>query len=375
MDLQDFRKEIDRIDKSLVELFSERLDISEQVAQYKIDNDMRVLDAKREKEKLASVAGMLKDPFRSRSVRELFEQIMTISRKRQYQLLGENGVLHGTSFIEVDSLFHENMRIVYQGAEGSYSELAVKMFFGEDTGAMAVETFRDAMTALEEGAADYAVLPIENSTAGIVSENYDLLSSFENYIVGEQIVPIRHCLMAPEGARMETIQTVYSHPQSLMQSERFLAQHPSWNLISMKNNAFAARKVAEDGDVTQAAVAGENAARRYGLAVLAEGVNEEEDNSTRFIVVSNRKIFRKDAKKISLCLETVHEAGALYRVLSHFIFNNLNMTGIESRPIRERSWEYRFFIDFEGNMNDPAVRNAIRGIREEARSMRVLGNY
>ena len=143
----------------------------------------------------------------------------------------------------------------------------------------------------------------------------------------------------------------------------------------MDNNAFAARKVAEDGDRTQAAIAGFHAAETYGLEILEKGVNRSSANSTRFIIVTNRKIFLKDAGKVSICFEVPHESGSLYHMLSHIIYNNLNMTKIESRPIEKRNWEYRFFIDFEGNLNDSAVKNALRGIREEAKNMKILGNY
>lgn len=143
----------------------------------------------------------------------------------------------------------------------------------------------------------------------------------------------------------------------------------------MQNNAFAARKVAEEGDCTHAAIAGEHAAKIYGLEVLQRGVNQSGSNSTRFIIVTNQKIFKKDAGKISICFEVPHESGSLYHMLSHFIYNNLSMTKIESRPIEGRNWEYRFFIDFEGNLSDSAVKNALRGLRDEARNMKILGNY
>ena len=247
-------------------------------------------------------------------------------------------------------------------------------YFGNQIAGMHVDTFRDAMSAIDEGSADFAVLPIENSTAGIVSEIYDLLVEFENYIVGEQIIKIEHCLLGVPGADISQIQTVFSHPQSLMQSARYLADH-NWKQISMQNNAFAAKKVAEERDVTQAAIASEHAARIYGLEVLKKGINQSGTNSTRFIIVTNQKIFRQDANKISICFEVPHESGSLYHMLSHFIYNNLNMCKIESRPIEGRNWEYRFFIDFEGNLADSSVKNALRGLREEARNMKILGNY
>lgn len=277
-------------------------------------------------------------------------------------------------FIAVEDLDREGARVVFQGAPGAYSQAAMFQYFGQDVDCIHVENFKDALSCIEEGSADYAVLPIENSTAGIVSEVYDRLLEFEAYIVAEQDIKIEHCLMVAPGTKKEQIQRVYSHPQSLMQSATYLQQY-DWQQISMKNNAFAASKVATEKDVTQAAIAGEHAAKIYGLEVLEKGINQEVDNTTRFVVVSNQKIFRKNAKKVSVCFEVPHKSGSLYHMLSHFIYNDLNLTKIESRPIADRNWEYRFFVEFEGNLADPAVKNALRGLREEARNMNILGNY
>ena len=159
-----------------------------------------------------------------------------------------------------------------------------------------------------------------------------------------------------------------------MKCARYLQQY-DWQQISMKNNAFAAKKVADEKDITEAAIAGEHAAEAYGLNILEKSINQSETNSTRFVILSNRKIYCKNAKKVSICFELPHKSGSLYHALSHVIFNNLNMTKIESRPIEDRNWEYRFFVDFEGNLTDSAVMNALRGLREETRSMKILGNY
>ncbi len=375
MDLLELRGRLDVIDEKIVALYEERMAISSQVADYKIETGKKVFDKVREEEKLKKVRSLTHDPFNAHGVQELFEQIMSMSRKLQYQKLMEAGSLGRLPFIGVDRLETERARVVFQGAEGAYSQMAMLRYFGEQVKSFHVETFREAMMSIEEGSADFAVLPIENSTAGIVSEIYDLLVEFENYIVGEQIIEIEHCLMGLPGTALSQIKTVYSHPQSLMQSARYLNEHEDWRQVSLKNNAFAARKVSEEGDRTQAAIASEQAAKIYGLDILAQGVNQSDTNSTRFIIVTNQKIFRKDAGKISICLEVPHESGSLYHMLSHFIYNNLNMTKIESRPIEDRNWEYRFFIDFEGNFADGAVKNALRGLRDEARNLRILGNY
>ena len=374
MELSELRVKIDEIDEKIVALYEQRMEISKQVAEYKIRVGKKVFDKQREQEKLSKVKALTHNEFNSHGIEELFEQIMSMSRKLQYQLLAEHGSLGKLPFIGMDELEIGKARVVFQGAEGAYSQAAMMQYFGDAVNSFHVETFRDAMNAIDEGSADFAVLPIENSTAGIVSEIYDLLQEYENYIVAEQIIRIEHCLLAVPGAKLSDIKAVYSHPQSLMQSSRFLQEY-DWQQISMQNNAFAAKKVADEGDKTQAAIAGEHAGKIYGLEVLKKGVNHSGTNSTRFIIVTNQKIFRKNAKKISICLEVPHESGSLYHILSHFIYNNLNMTKIESRPIEGRNWEYRFFIDFEGNLSDSAVKNALRGLRDEARNMKILGNY
>lgn len=375
MDLLELRNEIDEIDEQIVSLYERRMDISRQVAEYKIGTGKKVFDKEREEAKLQAVKALTHNAFNSHGIEELFEQIMSMSRKLQYRLLTERGSLNKLPFIAVTSLEQEKARVVFPGAEGAYTQAAMQEYFGATINSFHVETFRDAMIAIDEGSADFAVLPIENSTAGIVSEIYDMLVEFETYIVGEQIIQIEHCLMAVPGTKLEEIKTVYSHPQSLMQSARFLQEYPKWQRISMHNNAFAAQKVAQEQDKTQAAIASAYAARTYGLEVLRQGVNDSKMNSTRFIIVCNQKIFLEQAKKVSICFEVAHESGSLYHMLSHFIYNNLNMSKIESRPIEGRNWEYRFFIDFEGNLADSAVKNALRGLRDEARNMKILGNY
>lgn len=373
--LEDLRKEIDRIDAEIVKLYEERMDICGKVAEYKIETGSRVFDKERENEKLAAVEEKVKTDSYKTGARELFQQLMSMSRKLQYQLLTEKGTLGKLPLIEIDKLNVEGARIVFQGTEGAYSQAAMQKYFGEDINSFHVSTFKDAMAAIEEGSADFAVLPIENSSAGAVDQVYDLLVEFENYIVGEVVIPISHTLSGLKGASLSGIRRVYSHPQGLMQCQKYLEEHRNWQQISVANTAVAAQKVLEDQNVEEAAICSEYAAKVHGLEILERQVNFDSSNSTRFIVVTNQKVFLKDAAKVSICFEVPHESGSLYQMLSHFIYNHLNMTKIESRPIEGRTWEYRFFVDFEGNLADGAVKNALRGLREEARSLRILGNY
>ena len=375
IDLQHLRDQLDDIDGQIVHLYEKRMDICREVAEYKIENGKQVLDKEREKSKLQTLKAMASNDFYRHGVEELFEQIMSMSRKLQYQLLSKRGVIGRLPFMEVDSLKQASARVVFQGVEGANSEAAMRAYFGDQVNSFHVESFRDAMEAIEEGMADFAVLPIENSSAGIVSSIYDLLVEFENYIVGEQVMKIENCLMSVKGAKLSDIRTVYSHPQALMQSAKYLEEHREWQQISMLNTAEAARMVAREQDPSKAAIANSLAAKLYDLDILEPEMCSNAANSTRFIIVTNQKIYRKDAGKISICFEIPHESGSLYHAMSHFIYNGLNMCKIESRPIEGRNWEYRFFLDFEGNLNDSAVKNALRGLRDETCNMRILGNY
>lgn len=374
-DLKELREQIDDIDEQIVSLYQKRMDISAEVAAYKISTGKQVFDREREQSKLKALTALGKNAFNRHGIRELFEQIMSMSRKRQYQLLTEAGKLDKPDFTEVDRLDYQKARIVFQGTEGAYSQLALKEYFGENADSYHVETWRDAMEAITAGEADYAVLPIENSSAGIVSENYDLMVEYNVCIVGEQIIKIDHALLGLPEAELSDITDVYSHPQALMQCGKYLDAHRNWERHSLKNTAVSAQKIKEDGKRHKAAIASALTAEIYGLKVLEACIQDNRSNATRFIIVSARRIFTRDAAKISVCFEIPHESGSLYHMLSHFIYNGINMNRIESRPVQDAAWEYRFFIDFDGNLNDAAVQNALRGLAEETISLKILGNY
>lgn len=374
-ELKVLREALDDVDARIVRLYEERMAICEQVGEYKVRERKKVFDGAREKQKLAAVSQLIDREDHRQGVKELFRQLMTMSRKAQYRQQAEAYQEGRLPFVTVDSLFEGEVRGVYQGTEGAYGQAAMKHFFGEDVASVSVSTFREAMEMIQDGVCDYAVLPIENSTAGGVNEVYDLLDEFENYIVGETIIPIRHMLACYPGAKLSDIRTVYSKAEALMQTSRFLEAHPEWEQVSVLNTAIAARRILEEEDISKAAVCSELAARLYGLDILADDINDMPSNRTRFVVVTNQKVFCREADKISICFEVPHESGSLYQMLSHFIFNGLNMTRIESRPVEGRSFEYHFFVDFEGNMAQPAVKNALQGLRNEARNLKVLGNY
>ncbi|MBQ6833388.1 MAG: prephenate dehydratase [Lachnospiraceae bacterium] len=375
LDLMECRNKLDVIDREIVRLFEERMKVCGDVAEYKIETGKAVYDAERERQKIAAVQEMAGGEFNQIAVKEVFSQLMAISRKYQYGLLAAHGKTDPLGFEEVEDLKKDGVRVVFQGVEGAYSHAAVRTYFGESVEAYHVPKFEDTMREVEEERADYAVLPIENSTAGFVIDNYDLLAKYQNYIVGEVYIPISHMLLGRPDAKLTDIKTVYSHPQALRQCAEYLNLHNEWNQIAVLNTAVAAKKVIDEDDRSQAAIASRVAGELYGLKELAEGINNEKCNTTRFLVLAKRPVYEKRASKISIMFEIPHVSGSLYNILGNFIFNGVNMIMIESRPIPEKTFEYRFFIDFEGNLSDASVRNALTGIRAEASVLKILGNY
>ena len=374
MDLLECRNKLDVIDKQIVKLFEERMDICGKVAETKIASGKAVYDAEREKQKLETVSAMAGSDFNQIAVRELFSQMMSISRKYQYSILAEHGRAMKLGFERLDKLPVEGVRVVHQGVEGAYSHAAAIQYFGKNAEIYHVARFEDAMKEVQLGNADYAVMPIENSSAGAVIDMYDLLTRYDNYIVAETFLPVNHALLGVPGAKLSDVKTVFSHPQALMQCSTFLNDN-GLKQISVENTAVAAKRVVEEGDKSQAAIASEIAGQMYGLELLKPSIQNNQGNTTRFVILANRKVYQKDAGKISICFELPHTSGSLYNMLGNFIFNHVNMMMIESRPIPGRNWEYRFFVDIEGNLQDAGVKNALRGIGAEAQNFKILGNY
>jgi prephenate dehydratase len=265
-------------------------------------------------------------------------------------------------------------KVVYQGVEGAYSHIVTKKLF-PDINIENVNTFEDAIKEVLDGNALYCVVPIENSSAGIVTDVYDLLLKKDVVIVAEYDLHISHCLLGTKDADIEDIKTVYSHPQALMQCTSYLREHTDWSQVSFLNTAVSAKKVKDDNSKAQAAIASELSANLYDLKILDRGINRNSNNTTRFVVLSKEKIFSESSNKLSLILELPHEKGMLYNILGIFVLNGLNLVKIESRPIPEKTFEYRFFIDIEGNLNSPNVSNVLEILKEKVPFLKVLGNY
>ncbi len=374
VDLSVSRDKIDEIDSQIVKLFEERMEVANEVAAYKRETGKPVFDKEREDSKLENLKGQSHGEFNERAVRELFRQIMSISRKYQYGVLAS--INEVTPFEKVDRLdIRSGSRVYYFGVPGSHTQQAMENFFGTEINAESCTSFQGVMEAVQSGRADYGVLPIENSSTGGITANYDLLLNYDNCIVGEYVMKIDQCLLAPPGTKIEQIQKVYSHPQGLAQCSVFLEEHPGMQGIECDSTSAAAQKVARDKDDTHAAIASRRAAKEYGLEIIKDSIQQEKNNCTRFIIIGNRQIYTPSSNKMALVIELPHKSGSLYQILSHFLYNDLNMTLIESRPIPGKNWEYRFFVDIEGNLDTPGVENALLGIQQEATFLRVLGNF
>lgn len=374
VDLSVSRQKIDEIDSQIVSLFEERMQAANEVAEYKRQTGKPVFDREREEQKLEKLGSFAHGEFNEHAVKELFCQIMSISRKYQYGVLPHTD--DTTGFVKDENLWNQKDATVYYfGVPGTHTQQAMEDVFGTGVKGISCQSFQGVMEAVQKGEADFGILPIENSSTGGITANYDLLLNYSNAIVGEYVMKINQCLLALPASELSEIKTVYSHPQGLLQCHDFMKEHSGMEGIEYGSTAAAAKKVAEDGDTTQAAIASRRAAEEYGLRVLADGIQQEKNNCTRFIIIGQKPVYTSKSNKLALCIELPHVSGALYRILSHFMYNDLNMTQIESRPIPGRNWEYRFFVDIEGNLDDAAVQNALRGVKEESTFMRVLGNF
>ena len=269
----------------------------------------------------------------------------------------------------------ENPRVVYQGEPGAYSEMAVIDFFGKDVQSTGLYQFEDAFEALKNKEADYAVLPIENSSTGAIRQVYDLLTQYECYIVGETTVRVRHNLMVLPGTRIEDIDTVYSHEQGLFQCEQFLKAHPDWTRTPQADTAGSAKMVAALGDPHKAAICSSRAAEIYGLEIIAEDISTTRNNTTRFVVISPMIELRKGRDTICISITTAHKSGSLHDVLTVFKIFGLNLVRLESRPIPEHNWEYMFFIEFTGDLMDEEMGVVMKKLAHLVRTIKVFGNF
>lgn len=373
-ELKDLRAELDVIDKNMLELFEKRMDISKEVAAYKKANNMPILDLKREKQLLADKAEKTQNENYKQYVYKLFSDLMDMGKDLQSKEIGEY-VLGGKN-PKVNKVKDEGpVKVFYQGIMGSYGQQAAYDYFKDyDASFNNVKTFADVFKAVDEGLCDYGVVPVENSSTGLVNESYDLFESYNCYIVGEYELPVEHSLLAVKGANIEDIKEVYSHPQGLMQCQDFIEKHGFITVID-SNTAVSAARIAEGNDKSKAAIASKCNADIYGLSVLAENINHNKMNVTRFYIICNNYKVDETCNKTSIIFATKHEAGALFRVIKCIAEHDLSITMICSRPIIGSDFEYKFFLDFFGCVLNENVIDALQQIKDNCQWMNVLGCY
>ncbi len=365
INIDDLRNEIDKIDAELVALYEKRMGIVSQVAEYKRKNNISILNQSREEEVIKKNLELVKNKKLSPEIEEFFRAVMNISKEYQ------NKVLSTVPSQEEE----KKLTVGFYGVAGSFSEQAAAEYFGDKVDSKAINEFEDIFLDLKNGEIDYGVIPIENSSTGAISEVYDLLYKYDFYIVGEKYLKISQNLMGVKGAKLNDIKEVYSHPQGLEQSREFLKGYKHWKLVPYQSTAKCAELVKLKGDKTLAAIGSLKAAEIYGLEVLQHNVNSNATNTTRFVVIGKDMEKSEDCNKVSLVLSTIHKAGSLYHVLKPFAERDINLMKIESRPIKDKPWEYFFYVDFEGNLDDEKVKSSIESIKEKSHYFKILGNY
>lgn len=266
------------------------------------------------------------------------------------------------------------MKVAFQGARGAYSESAVYQFFGTETQAKPCKEFRDVFESVKSEKTDFGVVPVENSLEGSVTQNYDLFLKYDLKVCGEVIVKIEHCLIANPGTVLAEIQAVYSHPQALAQCRLFL-EELGRELIPTYDTAGSVKMLKEKGLKNAAAVASERAAKLYDMQILVEDIADNPENYTRFFVLSKEDAEATGKDKTSIIFGTKHEPGALYQALREFASRDINLTKIESRPTRQKPWEYNFYLDFEGHRTKKRHIEALKALEKHAAFIKILGSY
>lgn len=367
MDLKELRCQIDDIDKEILTLFSKRMQLCEDVARYKKENNLPIFQNDREAEVIRKIRERSSEHLADSS-EALFSSIMDISKCLQQQKIFGSGEYKNHSPL----LISENTKIACQGTDGANSQAAAKQFFG-DKPVTFYHNFEDVFKAVESGKMDFGVLPIYNSTAGSVTQTYDLMKKYSFYIAKTITLRIKHCLAVKKGTLISEIQAVYSHPQALAQCSHFIHEN-KFKQVSYENTATAAKYVAESNEKI-AAVCSPECAKLYGLEIIAEDISDSSPNFTRFICISKNFIKTENADIISVMLTIPNEKGSLYRLLAKFFANGLNLKRLESRPLADGSFNVSFYLDFEGSLSDFRTSSILKALETELDDFRFLGNF
>lgn len=370
--LDKIRKLLDQTDKKIVEALAKRQELVREISSLKMDEDKNIRDTDREEQLLNKITKLAREAGLDRYfAKQLFEDIIHHSvRFQKHKLVDHQNVRRNDDLVEV----------AYQGTDGAFSHQAAHHHFEEryaKVHCFGYDTFRRAAQAVKDQKVDYAILPIENTTAGSINETYDILGDSTLHIVGEEAIRVIHCLLALEQVPLDRIRRIISHPQAIAQCSNYLARLHDCKVESYIDTAMAAKKVLEDGDLSQAAIAGSYAADIYDLEILERDLANQSENFTRFVVVSRDpvEVDQQIPCKTSLLMVTSHDKGALIQCLNVIDEHDIRMTKLESRPKPNEPWKYQFYLDIEGNIANPDTRLALEELEQKASSLKVLGCY
>lgn len=378
LDLGKIREKIDKLDSQLVELLEERLEIVQEVAQFKKQTGKRIFDEEREKEVVQKNLKRVKNKELNHYIELILKDIMDSSKEYQKFKIG-------ISTKYVNDLDLKGKKLGYTGVPGSYAyEVLMNILknnknldvdsIEENKNIFHFNSHKELVEAVHTKKIDIGILPIENSIVGEVRDSIDLINTKNIHIIGEVRHKISHNLLGVKGSRIEDIRNIYSHDQAFMQCSQFLSKH-EWHLNRMTNTAISGKYIAAEGKKENACIANMKTKEVYGLELLKKNINNEEENYTRFFIISNEEAVIDGSNKISIVTSANNESGALIGLLQIFYKYGLNMVNLKSRPRANKPWEYYFYIDFEGNMSSEKVRMALEEMREKSNYLQILGNY
>lgn len=376
MELSELRSEIDAVDRELVELLTRRMEIADQIAEYKKGAGLPAMDARREREKLEALCADAREDM-AQPLRVIYSLLFELSRAKQNAILrpeSEELSRIRRAIEETPRLFPETAQVACQGAEGAFGLAACERMF-KNPKITWFKTFAGVISAVSAGLCDYGVLPIENSTAGSVKQVYDGIAANGLYIVRAARLQVSHALLAGPGTRIEDIREVISHEQALSQCAENLGKLPGVALRAVGNTAEAAKSVAESGRNDLAALASRECAELYGLTILQNDMQDSGNNHTRFVTVARRPEIYPGANKTTLMLTVPHKPGALYKVLARLYCLGLNVLKLESRPIPNRDFEFLFYFDIESSIYSAEFDRMVCELGEICEELHYLGSY
>lgn len=351
MNLEDLRKRIDELDARIIELIRQRIHIAEEIGKGKKEQNQLIEDMAREQQVMEHVKLIAQDKnLKLADIENIYRQIMAACKRVQ------------------------GVEVAFQGEIGAYTEEAASRFFGSSIMLRPRETLEEVFRQVETEVVQFGVVPIENSLEGSISRVYDLLLESNLMVCGEIELRIVHCLIGNPGATMDTIKKVYSHPQALAQSRNFL-NHLKVELIPTYITSAGVRMVKEQGGQDSAAIASIRAAEIYGMKIIAQEIEDNPNNFTRFFILAKEDSPPSGNDKTSIVFSTKDRPGALYHSLGEFASRNINLTKLESRPTRHKPWEYNFYLDFEGHRQDKTAQEALNSLEKTTIFVKVLGSY